>query len=204
MIRFEKDKYYQRFFKENKNNLIKVWKNIKNLINFKPKSKSNINCLYIDGKRTSTNPLEIANKFNDNFTTTAAKIEKKIVKIDKKFHDYLINPNNKTFSLYPTTPTEVEEYIKNLNIRKAVGPFSLPNRILKEFSKLFSTPISKIFNMSLEFGVFPQKMKITKIIPFFKKEDNPDCNNYGPISLLPNISKILEKLIHHRLSKFLE
>ena len=103
-IRFEKDKYYQRFFKENKNNLIKVWKNIKNLINFKPKSKSNINRLYIDGKRTSTNPLEIANKFNDHFTTIAAKIEKKIVKTDKKFHDYLINPNNKTFSLYLLRP----------------------------------------------------------------------------------------------------
>ena len=202
-IRFEKDKYYQIFFKENKNNLIKVWKNIKNIINLKPKSKSNISCLYIDGKRTYTNHLEIANKFNDHFTTIAAKIEKNIVKTGKKFHDYLINPN-KTFSLYPSTSTEVEDYIKNLNIRKAVGPFSLPNRILKEFSKLFSNPISKIFNMSLEFGVFPQKMKITKIVPFFKKEDNLDCNNYRPISLLPNISKIFEKLIHNRLSKFLE
>ena len=58
--------------------------------------------------------------------------------------------------------------------------------------------------MSLEFGIFPQKMKITKIIPFFKKEDNLDCNNYRPISLLPNTSKIFEKLIHNRLSKFLE
>ena len=52
-------------------------------------------------------------------------------------------------------------------------------------------------------GVFPQKMKIGKIIPF-KKEDNLDCNNYRPISLLPNISKLFEKLIHNRLSKFLE
>ena len=49
-IQLEKDKYYQRFFKENKNNLIKVWKNIKSLINKKQKTKTNINCLYIDGK----------------------------------------------------------------------------------------------------------------------------------------------------------
>ena len=84
-IQLEKDKYYQRFFKENKNNLIKVWKNIKSLINFKQKTKTNINCLYIDGKRTSTNPQEIADKFNDHFTTIAAKIEKKLVKSKKKF-----------------------------------------------------------------------------------------------------------------------
>ena len=48
-IQLEKDRYYQQFFKDNKNNLIKVWKNIKSLINFKPKAKnSNIKYLYID------------------------------------------------------------------------------------------------------------------------------------------------------------
>ena len=58
--------------------------------------------------------------------------------------------------------------------------------------------------MSLESGVFPQKMKIALVILIFKKGDNQDCNNYRPISLLPNISKLFEKLIHNRLSKFLE
>ena len=47
-------------------------------------------------------------------------------------------------------------------------------------------------------------MKIAIVIPVFKKEDNQDCNNYRPISLLPNISKVFEKLIKDRLSKFLE
>ena len=47
-------------------------------------------------------------------------------------------------------------------------------------------------------------MKIALVIPIFKKGDNQDCNNYRPISLLPNISKLFEKLIHNRLSKFLE
>ena len=85
-----------------------------------------------------------------------------------------------------------------------MGHLAFLNRILKEFAKLFSVPISQVFNKSLELGVFPQKMKIAKIIPFFKKEDKLDCNNYRPISLLPNISKIFEKLMHNRLSKFLE
>ena len=85
-----------------------------------------------------------------------------------------------------------------------MAPFSIPNRVLKEFNKLFSIPISRIFNLSIERGVFPQKMKIAIVIPVHKKDDTEDCNNYRPISLLPNISKLFEKLIKNRLSKFLE
>ena len=107
----EKDRYYHKFFKENKNNLIKVWKNIKNLINFKPKTRNNnIKYLYVDGGKISSNPLEISNFFNKQFTTVAAKTESKIVKRNKNFILYLKNPNEKTFSLYPTTPVEVESY----------------------------------------------------------------------------------------------
>ena len=97
----------------------------------------------------------------------AEKIEKEIVKTNKNFDFYLKNPNEKTFSLYSTNPTEVKDYLKNINIRKSVGPFSIPNRILKEFNKLFAIPISQIFNLSLDTGVFPRKMKIAIVIPVF-------------------------------------
>ena len=75
-IQIEKDKYYQNFFKQNKNNLIKVWKTIKSLINFKPNKVSNLINLNINGK-ISSNPLEVANHFNKYFTTIASKIDKK-------------------------------------------------------------------------------------------------------------------------------
>ena len=94
----EKDRYYHKFFKENKNNLIKVWKNIKNLINFKPKTRNNnIKCIYVDGGKISSNPLDISNFFNKHFTTVAAKIESKIVKTNKNFSLYLKNPMKKHF-----------------------------------------------------------------------------------------------------------
>ena len=135
-IQIEKDKYYQNFFKQNKNNLIKVWKTIKSLINFKPNKVSNLINLNINGK-ISSNPLEVANHFNKYFTTIASKIDKKIVKSNKKFTDFLINPNEKTFSLYLTTPEEVQDYLKNIDLGKSVSPFNIPSRLLKEFSKLF-------------------------------------------------------------------
>ena len=85
-----------------------------------------------------------------------------------------------------------------------MGPFSIPNRVFKEINKLLSIPISRMFNLSMEHGVFPQKIEIAIVIPVHKKDDTEDCNNYRPISLLPNISKLFEKLVKNRLSKFLE
>ena len=195
-IQLEKDRYYQKFFRDNKSNLIKVWKNIKNLINFKPKvNNKNIKLLYIDEGKVSSNPQEISNFFNKHFTTVGAKTEKRIITSNRNFSTYLKIPNGKTFSLYPTTPSEVEGYLKSINIRKSVGPFSIPNRILKEFNKLLSIPLSEIFNLSLESSIVPKNMKIARVIPIFKKGDNQDFNNYRPISLLPNISKLFEKVI---------
>ena len=116
----------------------------------------------------------------------------------------MINNNEKT-SLYSTTPTEVEDYIKNLHIRKSVGPFRIPNRVLKEINKLFSIPISQIFNLSIEHGLFPHKMKIAVVVPVHKRDtDTQYCNNYRTISLLLNISKSFEKLTKNKLSNFLE
>ena len=204
-IQLEKDRYYQNFRKENKNNLIKVWQRIKNLINFKPKAKNiNVKTLHIGEGKVSSDPQEINNYFNKHFTTVGGKTEKRIPNSNRNFNFYLKNPNGKTFTSYPTTPSEVEDYLKNINIRKSVGLFSMPNSILKEFNKHFSIPISEIFNVSLESGVFPKKMKIARVIPIFKKYGSQDCNNYRPISLLPNISKLFEKLVKNRLSKFLE
>ena len=60
-----------------------------------------------------------------------------------------------------------------------------------------------IFNQSLNTGIFPEKLKIVKVIPIHKKGSLNDISNYRPISLLPSISKILEKLIFKQLSTYL-
>ena len=70
---------------------------------------------------------------------------------------------------------------------------------------VFVTPITHICNLSFKNGIFPENIKTAKIIPIFKSGDREDCTNYRPISLLPQISKILEKkLFNRRLTEFLE
>ena len=65
-------------------------------------------------------------------------------------------------------------------------------------------PLTCIINQSLKTGRFPSKLKVAKIIPIFKKDDEHDFNNYRPwISLLPSIYKVFEKTIYTQLFQYL-
>ena len=90
-----------------------------------------------------------------------------------------------------------------MKTNKASGPNSIPTRILKLFKKEFSKRISDIINLSFNQSVFPNLLKIANVILIHKKGDKLDCNNYRPVSLLSNISKIFEKFMHNRLTNFL-
>lgn len=62
--------------------------------------------------------------------------------------------------------------------------------------------MADIFNLPFSSGVFPSLLKITKVVPIYKKDSRLNIRNYRPISLLSNIDKILEKLMHQRLDNF--
>ena len=88
---------------------------------------------------------------------------------------------------------------------KSLGPNSISTNILKEIHEAISIPLSTLIQpKSFTTGAFPNMCKIAKVIPIFKSETCLLCNNYRPISLLSNIGKIIEKLIHLRLNLFLE
>ena len=91
-----------------------------------------------------------------------------------------------------------------LNPRKGSYPNGLPTKILIMFKDLLSAPLATIFNISQRTGTFPELLKLSKTIPVFKKGSKLDVSNYRPISLLSNINKIFEKLMHGRVYKFLE
>ena len=123
----------------------------------------------------------------------------------KKTHlSYLGPDNNNTIVLSPNLPEDIKDLITSMETSKASGPNSIPTKILKLFKKEFSKPLSDIINLSFNQGVFPNLLKIANVIPIHKKGDKLDCNNYRPISLLSNISKIYEKCMHTRLTNFLQ
>ena len=91
-----------------------------------------------------------------------------------------------------------------MKTNKATGPNSIPPKILKLFKKEFSKALSDIINLSSNQVIFPDLLKIANVIPIHKKDDKLDCNNYRPISLLSNVSKIHKKCMHTRSTKFLQ
>ena len=96
------------------------------------------------------------------------------------------------------------DLISNLKTSKSVGPFSIPTSILQLTKDIICFPLSEIINLSFLTGTFPDNLKIAKIIPIFKNDSKLSCNNYRPISLLSNISKIFEKLMYTRVYNFLD
>ena len=146
----------------------------------------------------------MAKHFNKYFGTIAKNLDKRIPKSKKKFSDYLKNRNLTSFLLSPVTEKEISNIIISLNARKATGPNSISNFILKEFKEELKKPLTIITNMSFITGQFPTKGREAHIIPSYKKGDKSECSNYRPISLLPNISKIIEKAMYTRIYNFLE
>jgi len=77
-------------------------------------------------------------------------------------------------------------------------------KLLKELAQVISTPLAHIFNLSLAQGVFPEKLKLSRVVPIHKSGKTDSCDNYRPIALQSNISKILEKLVCTKLTNHLD
>ena len=107
-------------------------------------------------------------------------------------------------AITPTDSTEVSSIIFSLNQDKSDGPNSVPTKILKLLNKDISDLVKIFFNQSFSSGIFPSILKTSEIILIYKKDSKLECSNYRSISLLSNIDKILERLVHDRLSNVLE
>ena len=104
----------------------------------------------------------------------------------------MIHRVTSTIFLELSSVNEIFNIINELNINKAAGY----NDILCYFIKLSSsmhTPIlSTLLNSAMTLGIFPEKLKLPRVIPLFKKGDKLDVNNYCPISILTCFTKIFE------------
>ena len=179
-----------------------VWKTIIEIINVKNSNDVSINSLLI-GETITPNAKLIDNHFNTFFTSVAAKLNEKIVTAKKPFSHYLGQTTDETIFLSPTTPEDIESLINCIKPNKTTGFNSIPIKILKEFKTELSEPLSDMINVSFNKGIFPDFPKVANVIPIHKKGEKLDPNNYIPISLLSNISKLYEKAMHIRLTNFL-
>ena len=104
----------------------------------------------------------------------------------------------------PVTEEEVMDFLCSLDIKKSHGYDNLPARLLIDAASFICKPLTYIFNLSLKTGTFPEALKVAKVTPIYKKGPKTDPGNYRPISVLPIIGKVFEKVVNNRLVEFLE
>lgn len=115
------------------------------------------------------------------------------------------NPNNlNSIYLEPTTPEEVLKLILSIRNTNSVGYDQISTVALKNVAHLIAEPLCHIINLSLEQGIFPNKLKFAVVKPLHKKGSKTDMGNYRPITLILVLSKIFEKVFYTRLQKFLD
>ena len=115
----------------------------------------------------------------------------------------LKSPDSSFFSKQ-NSPDDVTQEIPSLPNNKSYGLYSCPTQLLKCSCDILSPVLSNIFNTSITSGVHPSKLKISKITPIFKSEDETDASNYRPIYLLSSFNRIFEKLLCYRMKDFID
>ena len=106
--------------------------------------------------------------------------------------------------LQKITEMELNNTIKNLKNNNSTGPDEYSTKFIKLSSPILVPALVKIFNLAISTGVYPNSLKIAKVIPIFKKGDSTTVNNYRPISILSTINKIFEKILYSRLINYIE
>ncbi|XP_065664405.1 uncharacterized protein LOC136086066 [Hydra vulgaris] len=143
---------------------------------------------------------EALNKFFINIgPSLASKIESSKINFDA----YLVS--NKT-NIMPNDNLTEEELlcaVSSIKPKKSIGVDNISGNIIINSIKLITIPLLCIFNLSLKEGVFPEKIKIARVVLIFKSGDPSDVTNYRPISVLTCISKVLERIMYNRLYSFL-
>ena len=114
----------------------------------------------------------------------------------------LLHLEENPFHFTKASENTIPDFLKELKTNKATGIDNLLGRFLKDGSKVLATPIAQICNISIRLSTVPDECKIAKLKPLYKKGKKTDPKNYRPISLLPVISKILEKVIHDQIMAF--
>ena len=201
MIRRDaKIKYFVDRFEKCQGDIKKCWKVI-NEMRHRKKSLSFPN--YIDvNKQLITDRRVIVRRFNEYFVGIAQNLNANKPSTD--FSDYSIfmkNRNEASMFFEEIESSEIDSIITNLNPNKSSD---MSPRVLKIFRNMLSPTFATLFNNCMYAGVFPDVLKIARVIPLYKSGDKNEISNYRPISLLPVFSKIFEKLIHSRVEKFLD
>lgn len=162
-----------------------------------------LNKIIIDNKHIR-DPEQIATAFNDYFIDL---VQPTIANNNTSTPSGALSGLSyypKTLFMSPTDPLEIYKVINSLRNTPSVGHDGITTKIVKLVAHIIAPVLSFIINLCIEYGHFPNILKMTIIKPLYKKGDKTFVSNYRPIALIPIFSKIIEKIIYRSLNSFFE
>ena len=144
-------------------------------------------------------PIDVANLFNSYFYSVFNPPCS-----TSEYEDFqasnLLEPHSPLqISQLSLSPAEVLNALSVLDVNKATGPDKIPAKLLKNCAPCISNSLCTIFNKCLQLGKLPAAWKVANIIPIHKNGSPGEVSNYRPISLLPLVSKVLERCVYNHL-----
>ena len=203
-IRNAKKSYYRDEFEKHKNDSRKTWCTIKNLINKNKSSKEFPSYFLIDNVKETDTKI-IADKFNNFFTSIGPSLANKIKNNNLQNHkSFLLSTITSNFEFHLVDNEHVEKIIQNLKPKASTGHDELSTLLLRRISPFISRILTVTINQSLMTGIFPAHLKIARVLPLYMKDNPYIFDNYRPISLLPSISKVFEKIVYKQVYDYFQ
>ena len=203
ILRAAEIEYYNKKLIESKSDIKRMWSTLNSVI----KSKSVIAYpeeFEQEGKLLS-NKTDIASEFNKFFVNVGPDLANKIIAPpNMHVYDFMKGKNKKSMNVEDVNTDEIVKIVNNFKSKMSCDVNDINMNILKKIIIAIVQPLKYICNLSLNTGVFPDDMKIARVIPLFKAGNNNVFTNYRPVSILPQFSKILEKIFNNRLDNFIE
>ena len=193
LIRKKKTAYFEEKLKANTANPKKLWETLKEQgLQKKPDHLPPIFVSKID-------PFTISEVFQKFYSNLANKFG--LYSVEVYYKNVLQLPENK-FIFHTIESNSVLKLLKNVEVNKAAGIDNISRRFLKDGADILAIPVTQICNLSIKLSHFPHECKLAKLKPLYKKGYKADPKNYRPISLLPIVSKIVEKILQDQTMEY--
>ena len=199
-----KRKYFSEKLTQFQGDLKKTWKTISQVIN-KTSSTTVVPCLTVDGQ-TVRGHKEIASSMNEYFCSIGNKLSEKIPRKANPLlsGEYAIETPPLSFSFSAIMTDKLSSTLNKMKTSHGSGHDGIASFYLKIALPVVGRSLCDLFNKLLFAGKFPEDWKIARIAPIFKGGAKDDRSNYRPISVLPFISRLFEKLIFNQFYEYLD
>ena len=195
-----KREYVTRTILENTGNSGEIWKLLGKILPSNKKHDS-LKSLNING-RDITDSKEIADYMNDYFANITKKL-KDTAQFEKNNLTAASTNCLSEFSFESVTSSHVLKCLNEIPKKKSAGLDGIPTFILKDSASYIIRPLLHIINISLSQGRVPSGWKVAKLTPLYKGGSFKDPTNYRPISVLPVLSKVMEKVVFKQVYKYI-